>query len=100
MPWYKAENGDLLVGGTVDFPGGAHLTDTPGPPTNGWQYFGNLTAAYAALGVTPKVHGADRQVLQTAIDAIQSTAIRNSLISIRDNDPDGGAGTQSVAVLK
>ncbi len=86
MPWYKIIDGIMVKGSTVNGPG-YDLVESPGPPTDGWQYFGNNIAAYAALSYVPKVMGPDRAILDQAIDGVESVEIRDALIVIRDNDP-------------
>lgn len=88
MPWYKIDpgSGELLFGDTLTGPGYTR-ENSNGAAVDGWRFFGNTTAAYAALGINPKVQGPDRSIIDNAIANVISTQIQSALIAIRDNDP-------------
>lgn len=86
MTWYRVDRGNLLSGETVIGPGfSLDAKSTNG--ADGWQKFADDKTAYAALGLAPKVLGADRIVLDDAITKLSNEKIRLAVVAIRDNDP-------------
>jgi hypothetical protein len=88
MVWCKAENGELLYGDTLAGPGFSRGNSAAGGSVDGWSWYGNLTAAYAALGIARKVKGPDRAALDDAIDKVMGSQLKAALIALRDDDPD------------
>lgn len=91
MPWWREIDGELVGAENIHGPFGAWVLTESTPPSGaqgGWEKYPNETAARAAIGTPRRVKGEDRSLLDYTISRVAGQNLRQSLIDLRDNDPD------------